>query len=88
MGTNNPNQYIYQYKMEGVDKEWIQNNEIQTVRYSLPPGKYTFKIYASRSFNTDATAMKEIRIVIQPPFGKHGGSLQQYLWRLFLFLPT
>ncbi|MBK7680073.1 MAG: hypothetical protein KA330_11415 [Chitinophagaceae bacterium] len=70
MGTNNPNQYIYQYKMEGVDKEWIQNNEIQTVRYSLPPGKYTFKIYASRSFNTDATAMKEIRIVIQPPFWK------------------
>lgn len=70
MGTNNPEQYIYQYKMEGVDNEWIRNKDIQTVRYSLPPGKYTFKIYASRSFNTDATAMKEIRIVIRPPFWK------------------
>ncbi|MGB3005833.1 MAG: ATP-binding protein, partial [Chitinophagaceae bacterium] len=54
----------------GVDKDWIQNNEIQTVRYSLPPGKYIFKIYASRFFNKDATAMKEIHIVIRPPFWK------------------
>jgi signal transduction histidine kinase len=70
MGTSNLEQYIYQYKMEGVDKEWIQNDGMQTVRYSLPPGKYTFKMYASRFFNKDAAALKEIRIFIQPPFWK------------------
>ena len=70
MGTSNPEQYIYQYKMEGIDKEWIQNNDIQTVRYSLPPGRYTFKIYASRSFDKDAKPIKEIRIIIRPPFWK------------------
>jgi signal transduction histidine kinase len=70
MGSGNPEQYIYQYKMEGLDREWIQNNGLQTVRYSLPPGVYVFKIYASRFFDKNAKPMKEIRITINPPFWK------------------
>jgi signal transduction histidine kinase len=70
MANNNPNQYIYQYRMLGIDKEWIQNSGIQTVRYSLPPGKYTLQVSASRSFDKDATPMKEIKITIRPPFWK------------------
>ncbi len=70
MANNNPGQYIYQYKMDGVDDEWTQNNDLQTVHYFLPPGKYTFKIYASRVFNKDAIPMKEIQIWIHPPFWK------------------
>jgi signal transduction histidine kinase len=70
MGSGNPEQYIYQYKMEGIDKEWIQNSGLQTVRYFLPPGDYVFKIYASRFFDKDAKPMKEICIIINPPFWK------------------
>ncbi len=70
MANNNPDQYIYQYRMDGVDDQWIQNNDLQAVRYFLPPGKYTFKIYASRFFDKDAKPMKEIRIIIQQPFWK------------------
>lgn len=70
MGTNNPDQYIYQYKMEGIDEQWIQNNNLQTVRYFLPPGKYVFKVYASRAYNKEAVPMKEIHILIHPPFWK------------------
>ena len=70
MGNNNPEQYIYQYKMEGVDKQWIQNEDVQTVRYYLLPGTYTFKIYAGRFFNKDAVAMNEIKIVIRQAFYK------------------
>jgi len=70
MGNNNPGQYIYQYKMKGVDDEWIQNTGLQTIRYSLAPGKYTFQLFASRSFNKDALPLKEIEIVIQQPFWK------------------
>lgn len=70
MAGNNPDQYIYQYQMEGIDKEWILNSGLQTVRYLLPPGDYTFKIYASRFFDKDAKAMKEIKISIHPPFWK------------------
>ncbi|HMO34204.1 MAG TPA: ATP-binding protein [Lacibacter sp.] len=68
MGNYNPDQYIYQYRMDGVDQEWIQQDGMQTVRYSLRPGPYTFKIYASRSFDPHAAPMKEIRIIIHPPF--------------------
>jgi Y_Y_Y domain/Histidine kinase len=84
MGNNNPDQYIYQYKMDGVDKEWLQNNDLQTVRYFLPPGKYIFKIYASRFFDKDAKPLKEIVIVIHPPFYKSWW----FLMGMFLFLTS
>jgi len=70
MANNNPGQYIYQYKMEGIDKQWIQNTDLQTVRYFLPPADYVLKLYAGRSFDKDAVPMKEIRITINPPFWK------------------
>ncbi len=70
MGSNNPDQYVYQYKMDGIDEQWLQNEDLQTVRYFLPPGKYVFKIFASRFFDKDAKAMKEIHIIIHAPFYK------------------
>ncbi len=70
MSGNNPGQYIYQYKMEGIDDQWIQNDGLQTVRYLLPPGTYTLKIYASRFFDKDAVPLKTIHIIINPPFWK------------------
>lgn len=70
MANNNPDQYIYQYKMKGIDEDWIQNSTLQTVHYFLQPGKYVFQMYASRNFNEAASAMKEIFITIQPPFWK------------------
>jgi signal transduction histidine kinase len=70
MANNNPEQYSYQYMMEGVDKEWVQSNQLSTVRYFLLPGKYKFKIYAARYFDGRAKPMKEITIIIRPPYWK------------------
>ncbi|MCY7291980.1 MAG: histidine kinase, partial [Ferruginibacter sp.] len=70
MGNNNPDQYVYQYKMDDIDEQWLQNEDLQTVRYFLPPGKYVFKIFASRFFDKDAKPTKEIRITIHAPFYK------------------
>ncbi|HNJ93472.1 MAG TPA: triple tyrosine motif-containing protein [Ferruginibacter sp.] len=70
IADNNPRQYVYQYMMEGIDKQWIQNADLQTVRYHLQPGTYVFKVYASRQFDKDAKPMKEIHIIIHPPFWK------------------
>ncbi len=67
-GNNNPQQYVYQYQMEGIDEEWIKNEDMKTVRYFLPPGNYVFKMTASRFFNKEATSMKEIHIRVRPPF--------------------
>ena len=70
MGNNNPDQYVYQYQMEGIDEQWLQNEDLQTVRYFLPPGKYVFKIFASRYFDLKAKPIKQINITIHPPFYK------------------
>jgi len=66
--TGNPSYLLYQYKMLGVDDAWIPNKGLQTVRYFLQPGKYKFQVYASRLFNSNAKPLKEISIVITPPF--------------------
>lgn len=70
MSNSNPFQYIYQYKMEPIDKEWIQNSGLQTVRYQLPPGKYSFKVYAGKAFNKNAIPLKQIDIFIRDPYWK------------------
>ncbi len=70
MGNNNPDQYVYQYRLKGTDKDWIQNNGLQTIHYSLSPGKYYLQLYASRQFDKNAEPMKELVIVIHPPFWK------------------
>lgn len=70
MGDYNPGQYTYQYRMKKIDKEWVQNNGLQTVRYSLSPGKYIFQLHASREFDKNAKPMKELVIVINPPVWK------------------
>lgn len=68
MSAGNPSQYVYQYRMIGFDKNWIQNSGMQTVRYFLAPGKYKFQVYTSRAFNCNAIAQREIDIVINPQF--------------------
>jgi len=69
-GPQNANRYIHQYKMDGLDKEWRQQPVGEPVRYILQPGKYVFKMYASASFSKEAIAIKELQIIINPPFWK------------------
>lgn len=83
MANNNPGQYIYQYRMEGIDQEWVQNNDLQTVRYFLPPGHYVFKVYASRFFDKHAKPLKEIEIIIRPPFWKTWWFITGFILLLF-----
>lgn len=68
MGPDNPDAYVYQYQMEGIDKEWIQANKVQTIHYLLQPGKYVLKIYAASAFDQNAKALRQISITIQPPY--------------------
>jgi len=40
----------FRYKMEGLDKNWIDNGNNHTAIYThLPPGKYTFRVIASNN---------------------------------------
>lgn len=70
MSGSMPGRYSFQYRMNPIDPEWIQNSDMQTIRYYLPPGKYSLDIYAGRTYDASALPMHSISIIIKPPFWK------------------
>ncbi|MGC4101748.1 sensor histidine kinase [Ferruginibacter sp.] len=61
----------YEYKLTGVDKDWIKVADQNFVRYnSLPPGKYTFKVRVSNNNKTWQEAENEVTIEIATAFYK------------------
>ena len=59
----------YYFKMEGVDKDWQAADRILFQNYSvLPPGEYTFKVYAENVEGIRSVHTTELVIVIKPPF--------------------
>jgi anti-sigma regulatory factor (Ser/Thr protein kinase) len=67
-GTVDFNKYIriyYQYKLEGVDKDWINIADQNSVRYnSIPAGKYIFKVRVSNDGKNWQDAENEVTIII------------------------
>lgn len=60
---------FYQYKLEGLDKDWINAVNQTFVRYSsLPHGTYTFKVRASSDGIQWFDSSNEITISIARPF--------------------
>jgi signal transduction histidine kinase len=69
-GKRNPDQYMYQYKMSGIDQNWVKSNGTQNARYLLQPGHYTFQIYAGDAFSDHPNIVRTLAIIISPPFWK------------------
>lgn len=69
MAYNKPNKIKYRYQLVGADKEWIDNGNNNLVAYNaLRPGSYTLKINATDNNGVWSAAVKELQIVIDPPF--------------------
>ncbi len=61
----------YEYKLDGVDKNWIRVADQNSVRYnSLPSGKLVFKLRVSNDGKTWQDADNEVAIVIAAPYWK------------------
>jgi len=57
----------FTYKLKGLENEWIQTN-LTTLSYpSLPPGDYTFQLYATNKFG-EKSDMITIPFSIKAPF--------------------
>ncbi|MBS1563076.1 MAG: hypothetical protein JST39_01755 [Bacteroidetes bacterium] len=70
LGQRNPDQYMYQYRLEGVDRDWINAGDHADARYVLSPGRYVFRYHAGNGFDRRPSRYKELIIVIEPPFWK------------------
>ena len=68
LGLRNPDQYNYQYQLEGVDPSWINAGNSPVARYVLEPGKYIFRYYAGNSFSKTVKDYKQVVIIIHRPF--------------------
>jgi signal transduction histidine kinase/ligand-binding sensor domain-containing protein len=71
MEYSDPASCQFQYKMEGLDKGWVQSGTQNFVRYpNIQAGTYTFYVKASNSDGVWTETPKAIKIRIIPPFYK------------------
>lgn len=67
----NPDKVKYQYKLEGVDKEWIEAGNRNYATYTnIDGGRYTFKIKAANSDGIWSEAPYEFAINVATPWWK------------------
>ncbi len=68
IGWYSPAVYNYQYRMKGIDKDWVNAGNLGYARYALPPGTYTFEYAANNNFEKNFKGIKYISIIITPPY--------------------
>jgi signal transduction histidine kinase len=77
----NPLQNEYQYKMEGVDNNWVLSGNRHYASYSsLKPGRYIFYAKASNAYGTWNNNDISVEITILPPWW------QTWWFKLMFFL--
>jgi signal transduction histidine kinase len=63
----NSNEIKYKYKLENLDRDWVEAGVRRTAYYShLPPGNYTFKVIAANSDGEWNPEGKSLPITILP----------------------
>lgn len=59
----------YAYMLEGVDQDWTEAGKRNFASYTqLLPGKYIFKVKAANSDGKWSDEIKQLEIIIHPPF--------------------
>jgi len=62
-----PERNQYQYKLEGFDPDWIQNNNLNRATYTnLPSGNYIFKVKGSNNDGVWSEESINLMVTIEP----------------------
>lgn len=71
IGYTHPEDNLYQYKLEGVDPEWMDAGQRNFVGYTnIDGGSYTFKVKAANIDGVWNTEPLEVRLHISTPWWK------------------
>lgn len=57
----------YKYKLVGIDKNWNYTSATSAHYTTLPPGRYTFEVYAKNSDNIYSSVPAVASFIITPP---------------------
>ncbi len=68
LGWYTPDVYNYQFKMKGIDKNWVDAGTSGYARYALQPGNYIFEYTAGNGLASNLRYRKFISVTITPPF--------------------
>lgn len=64
-----PEHVHFRYRMEGLDKEWVEAGTRRTAFYShLPPGHYRFIVVAANASGVWDVEGASLEITVEPPF--------------------
>lgn len=70
LNFSSPDQTMYEYVLEGYDKEWSRSSSLSFAEYqNLPPGKYLFRVKATVTNNKKANE-SSFTFIITPPIWK------------------
>ncbi|WFB68837.1 histidine kinase [Chryseobacterium sp. WX] len=58
----------YKYKLEGLNNSWQINNSSKVIFNSIPPGKYTFRVYGLGYNGKQSYASSDLTFHIKPLF--------------------
>ncbi len=97
VGYHTPAKLQYAYRLKGLDKEWtFAKNERRATYTNIPPGKYYFQVKCSATGDFNNAEVKELLVVVRPPFWKTWWAYLFYLallgglayvgYRLMLFI--
>ncbi len=65
----NSDQIKFKYKLESLDRDWVEAGVRRTAFYShLPPGNYVFTVIAANSDGVWNTQGKSLPVLVLPPF--------------------
>lgn len=73
-----PEENIYRYRMEGLDKGWIYSMHPAANYMNLPTGRYVFVVSGSSGDGTWSEE-RRLEVVIKPPFWRSTGMLITYV---------
>jgi ligand-binding sensor domain-containing protein/nitrogen-specific signal transduction histidine kinase len=65
---SSPKSVVYHYRLEGIDKNWIETRERLVSYPYLPPGNYRFRVKAINNDGIESLKPAEVRFNISPPF--------------------
>ena len=80
MGMLNVNEYVYQYRLTGLDTTWQTTYQPTNINYTLQPGNYTLEIKCHSLLSSGEEFSKNFYILIAPPFW------QTWWFRIIAFL--
>ena len=67
-GLLNTDEYIYTYRLKGLDESWQTTRQPTAIRYTLEPNTYTLEINCSPYLSSNTVFSKKIVIIIYPPW--------------------